>query len=277
MHGRIFQVTDRANGKQAMVGKDKDSNTDYATQALQVIEHVISERGYTRPAVITFKNLADRLSIDGASVGHFYAARGTNAHEGADAVFIAGAPQASPYQVVETAKMVFWEDDAAFDTAWVSKDVPYQYADADGVGRCYPVSGFWRDVRLQAVLESIREDEIIQAAHRGRPVNHPVDIWLLTNVPIDGLPPDELLTMRDVLGVAAGVNIWKYRALLDKAAGASSVSVADAQSVGISYATARSYIKRLAEQPGWTLVSDSDGGRGRPVLRAVRSTLSDIL
>lgn len=267
--GRVIQVVDRANGKQAITGTDGDTKTEHARHAELLIQEIVKTSAYQRPSVIGFKNFVDRLAVDGALYGHFYAARGTNAHEEADAVFIVGAPQASPYQIVEMAKMIFWEDDVAFDTAWVTKDVPYLYEDGDGNGRAYPVSGFWKDRRLQAILETIREDEIVQAAHRGRPVNHAVDIWLLTNVPVDGLPPDQLTTMREIMGVGEGVNIWKWRLLLDSANAGDGITTEQATSLGINYATARQYMRRLAAEPGWEMVTIKSG-KGRPKMAVKR-------
>jgi len=41
---------------------------------------------------------------------------------------------------------------------------------------------------LSAVLEQYRDAEILQSIHRARPLRNKVDVWLLTNVPIAGLP-----------------------------------------------------------------------------------------
>jgi len=263
LQGKVIQVVDRANGKQAITGPGGKVHTEHARHAELVIEQVIKEHEYKHPSVIGFKNFVDRMSVDGVLPGHFYAARGTNIHEDADAIFIVGAPQASPYQIVEIAKMIFWEDDTAFDTAWIIKDVPYLYQDENGDGRSYPVSGFWKDRRLQAILETIREDEIVQAAHRGRPVNHPVDIWLLTNVPVDGLPPDQLTTMREIMGTGDGVNIWKWKQLVDSAETGDGITTEEAGKLGIHYSTVRSYLRRLGSQPGWELMNIKNGP-GRP-------------
>ena len=222
---------------------------------------MVQAQGYSRPAVITFKDLTKEIDIDTA---HFYAARGTNALEDADAIFILGAPQASDYDLVQLAKMIYFDRDEAFEVNRTTRDVVYNYTDPeDGLGRAYPISGYWDDPHLNAILQAIREDEILQAAHRARPVNHPVDIWLLTNVPIGGLPPDELLTMRDVMGAPEGVNIFKWakvQRLIDEE---EVITVSDITELGIHRNTANKYLDFIAEMDGWSKAVVKTGKRGR--------------
>jgi hypothetical protein len=249
--GRIYQVVDRANGKTTLTGQDGEA-TAKARQVEDLIRKVISDHGYRRASVIGFKAFVTKSSLgEIARTAHYYAARGTNEHEDADAMFIVGAPQANIYDVVKLAKMIYFERETAFRVEWTTRDTPYNYVDGDGQGRMYPVSGFWGDDDLQAVLETLREDEIIQAAHRGRPVNHPVDIWLITNIPIASLPPDRLLTMREIMGAPAGVDTFRW-ALVQKLMGEKDqISISDLTAVGFHYETASHYLDLIGEQPGW--------------------------
>jgi hypothetical protein len=283
LYGRIFQVVDRANGKSALSPSEGDrarrkmvgsEQTLHAKQAEQVIRRIIEERGYQAPSVIGFKDFINHLGLDDLSVNtaHFYAARGTNEHQDADAIFVVGAPQANFYDVVKMAKMIYFERDHAFVVKWLSKDQAYNFTGSDGLGRCYPVSGFWEDPDLQAILETLREDEIIQAAHRARPVNHPVDIWLLTNVPIDGLPPDELLTMREIMGSPQGVDMWRWQKVKELMNVLDTITIVDLEKCGISHKTAVEYMNQIAKHPGWELAArktDSQQG-GRPTKLAKR-------
>lgn len=273
MHGRVFQVVDRANGKTALVKGGK--RTAKANQAEDLIRRIISSRDYQRPTVIGFKDFVDDTDLEDVRTGHFYAARGTNEHEDADAVFILGAPQSNIYDVVKMAKMIYFERDQAFHVTWRTEEKAYRYVDPDdGLGRTYPVSGFWNDPDLQAVLETIREDEIVQAAHRGRPVNHPVDIWLLTNVPIDSLPPDELLTMQAVLGAPDGVDIFKWAEVQSLMAEKDEIVISDLTALGMHYETASKYLDLIAEQPGWEKAAKKSR-RGKPAKVASRSIIAD--
>jgi hypothetical protein len=272
MQGRIFQVVDRSNGKTSLTAGRDPGSKRRVQQAERMVERIVSEHGYQRPVVITYKGLAEQDALFGEiERAHFYAARGTNAYETADAIFILGAPQPATYDVVKLAKMVFFEREAAFRVEWVTQPRPYAYVAPDGLGRTYPTSGFWHDADLQVLLEALREDEIIQAAHRGRPINQPVDIWLLTNVPVWGLPPTELLTMRDVLGAPEGVDVFRWaevQALIDSQ---DTITVADIKALGLHYDTASSYVEKIAELPGWEKAAIKTGRRGLPPKAAQRT------
>ena len=78
---------------------------------------------------------------------------------------------------------------------------PYQYQDENGDGREVEVREF-KDERLNMLLKTSREYEIAQAAHRIRLLLSPGEkkIWLLTNLPIDGLPPTKLTTLAEING-----------------------------------------------------------------------------
>lgn len=257
LQGKVYQVVDRANGKTALLGKE-NSPSNKASQAKQLIDAIISSRGYINPSIITFKGLVD--IFDDQRMGHFYAARGTNDHEDADSIFILGSPQPNIYDVVRLAKMIFFERDQSFHVHWCMQERVYPYIHPDGQGRSYPISGFWNDPDLQVILEALREDEILQAAHRGRPVNHPVDIWLLTNIPLDELPPDELLTMREVLGAPLGVNIFLWEQVLRLAETKNEIFLSDLIGLGISKNTAAKYLDALISQ-GWELGARKPGDR----------------
>jgi len=267
LHGKIYQVVDRANGKSSLDGEDARGRS-HRKQTETLVQAIIKQHDYQRPVVITYKGFKDG-DFGGADTAHFYAARGTNAYEDADAVIVVGAPQANIYDVVKQAKMIFFERNTAFKVHWTPEEKVYNFVDQDGNGRSYPVSGFWEDPDLQATLETIREDEIIQAAHRGRPVNKPVDIWLLTNVPIWSLPPDELLTMRDVLQAPDGVDIFKWEKVQKIRNENGEVFVSDLTAIGFHSETASKYIDLLVS------MGDEKGARkpgpkgGRPEKGAV--------
>jgi len=271
LHGRIFQVVDRANGKSSLDGEDARGRK-HRGQTETLVQSIIAQHGYLRPVVITYKDLAENGDFGKADTAHFYAARGTNAYEDADAVIVVGAPQANIYDVVKQAKMIFFERDTAFKVHWTPEEKVYNFTDPDGRGRSYPVSGFWQDPDLQSVLEAIREDEIIQAAHRGRPVNKPVDIWLVTNVPIWSLPPDELLTMRDILDAPEGVDIFKWEKVQQLMDEKDVITIGDIENAGISRKTAGEYLDIVSKQPGWkpTFAAERTNKGGRPKRSASR-------
>jgi hypothetical protein len=265
-------VVDRANGKHALTSDEARSKL-WQEQTRGMVRKIISDYGYIRPVVISYKDMTGMFpDLD---TTHFYAARGTNQFEDADAVIVIGSPQPNFYDVVKMAKMIYFERNQAFRVSWTSRDQPYQHTAADGQGRCYPVSGFWEDADLQAILETLREDEIIQAAHRARPVNHAVDIWLLTNVPVSGLAPDELLTMREILGAPDGVDMWRWQRVKKLMTDRDTITVADIEALGISYEKANKYFELIAGMDGWekTLVKTARGGKPTKVLgRAIATS-----
>lgn len=275
--GRVYQVYDRSNGKSTVLDAQGESKAQPLKQLKAQIE-VIAKR-YQRPAVITFQGLAEQVGEWAGA--HFYAARGTNQFQDCDAIIIAGTPQAPRTGLERMARMVFWERMAPFQTSWSTAVRAYAYTDPqDGQGRGYPVSGFWGDGDLQAVLWSVREAEIIQAAHRGRPVLRPVDIWLLTNLPLPELPPDRLLSIQELLAAPAGVEVWKWIAVVAfaeaRAAEVGFVTVNDlVGEFGLSRNTASKYVDLLIQDLDWQAAAvPSTGGRPargvkRPDFRAI--------
>lgn len=277
MLGTIFQVTNRTNGKSALVNRETKTRTAKADETLTLIKHLCEKHQYQRPALISYKDAL--LELDWIETGHFYAARGTNAFEHADAIFILGAPMPQPMQLVNMAKMLFFERDEAFRVVWSEKDVPYEYVDPeDGQGRAYPVSGFWGDPDLQAVLEMFREDELIQAVHRIRPVNHPCDIWLFTNIPVSGLAPDRLVSMQELQGAPEGTVISKWNRLLAWADGRDQISLSDLPgAIDVHYETAKKYFDALLETGEWQPVTAvRTGTRGRPKRTIERAFFADF-
>lgn len=204
--GDVYQVWNRANGISTLRNvKDQTEQEARArstrrAQTLEFVRRIISERGYNTPAVITFKDFEGEFqSIPGVETGHFGGARGTNDFIACDACFVIGTPMPSQTEIVSIASQLFFERDEPFDARWTTRLMRYDYQDEDGNGWEYPVSGFWNDADLQAIVTQMREDEILQAAHRVRPILRTVDVWLMTNIPIAALPPKELVDMQDVL------------------------------------------------------------------------------
>lgn len=212
LRGRIVQVTDRANGKSSLV-RDGEA-TDKVEQTAKQIRHIIAKHGLQKPGIITFQDMLSLADLDDVHALHFYAARGTNVQEHVDGHIVVGTPQPSILEMDKLARMLFFERMMPFNKAWSTRDVSYHYADTDGKGRAYSVSGFWHDPDLQAVLWQYREAELIQAAHRSRLAIRDVTVWLLTNLPVWELPPAELLQIRELFGAPEGVDAFRWQAVL---------------------------------------------------------------
>jgi hypothetical protein len=271
LKGKVFQVWSRTNGKGSLV--NDQGPTGKFDQLQQQIRRIIAKYGYKRPAIMTHKALAERFS-EYQHVGHFGATRGSNEFVDCDALIVAGTPQPPLDEMHAEARMLFFDRTKAFTQTWSERDVPYAY-DAGGYGWSYPVSNFYDDPDLAAVLWQRREAEIVQAAHRVRPVLQDVDIWLLTNIPIEQLPPSELLSIQDLFGAPDGVDVYRWLEVLDIAdaffdADTPLRSVDLVERLEISPTTARHYLDCIEkEQVGrWkaekVLVPNKQGKVGRP-------------
>ncbi len=257
--GRVKQVWPRANGKGALV--KNEVLTSKAEQLVQQVDQIIKKHDYKRPAIITFEKLK---SLFDAETGHFYGARGTNRYEGCDALIVAGTPQPDLGTITKHARMLYQERMQPFDVAWSERDVLYA-----NQAYSYPVSGFWHDPDLNALLWQFREAELIQSAHRARPILHDVDIWLLTNIPLDDLPPDDLLDIKALFDAPMGVDPYGWPRILtyadrqDQENGC--VTAADlTRTFDISRTTANKYIDILTEAYGWVEVKAASRQRGKP-------------
>jgi hypothetical protein len=267
INGKIYQIVDRSNNKSTiMKGEER---TPKADQLEKTIDHIIKKYGYKNPVIISYQAFVKNVKIE-AKTAHFYAARGSNAYQDCDAIIVAGTPQPSIYDVAKMAKMIFFERDTGFDFGkFTAMPLKYRFVDADGFGRQYPISGFWNDQDLQEILKTVREDEIVQAAHRGRPVNRDVDIWLLLNMPIDSLPPDELLTIRDIFDAPLGVNAFLFHNVLELANSIADrnggiITLNDFIESGINRRTAMRYMDALTEDNGWVDAKIRKNASGRP-------------
>lgn len=270
LHGRIFQVTNRAHGVGTLVSGQGNLRAA-AVKQLQVQVRSIADR-YDRPAVISHQAVVADLA--GALERlHFYAARGTNDLVRCDALIVAGTPMPPADSLVRQAAMLFPERMTAFDTRWSERILPYAYVDpADGQGRAYPVNGYWHDPDLQAVLWAYREAEIIQAAHRARPIGRDVDVWLLTNLPLPELPPTRLLSLRELCAAPEGVAPARWAEVMAyaqrTAAAAGCVTTVDLmQQFSLHRTTAYKYLDLLVTALGWERAA-APQRRGRPIRSA---------
>src|SRR6185295_11363793 len=144
------------------------------------------------------------LNADPDDAGHFGAQRGTNRFEGCDCLIVVGAQQPTTTALVDTAAQVFHTRTLPFDTTWSTLDRPFA-----GQPWAWPIGGFWNDADLQTLLEQFREAELLQAVHRARPIRYPIDVWLLTNVPIPDLPV-QLVSLADLFGAPPEVDPYRW-------------------------------------------------------------------
>jgi hypothetical protein len=161
--------------------------------------------------VLTGENPSGSLPVSGqyagADIAHFGNIRGTNDFEDHDVVVILGREQPSS-RAAERRAMAIWYDTER-PIRQIKEDgrgqVQYPYGERhyrmwDGTRREVRVR-VHPDRRVQAVVEQVREAEMIQAIDRLRLIHTPRKkmVVILCNVPVD-LPVDDLITWRQLVG-----------------------------------------------------------------------------
>lgn len=270
LQGRVYQVYDSLNNKRRLdpEGMQSSPKIDHLKQQ---IARILS-RGYQNPAYISYKDLVQSLAPDGTApelLAHFGGSRGTNRLQECDCLIVVGAPQPPLPQLVDMAAMLYHERDEPFDATWSTRDLPYE-----GQPWAWPIGGFWNDAQLQTLLNQCRESELIQAIHRARPLIRDVDVWLLTNAPLDGLPV-ELLSIRELFGAPEKVDPYRWPEVVATAesrmGAAGMVTTADLVDAGLCQRpAARRYLEALAECQGWAVVRAPSMGRGQPPIALVK-------
>lgn len=282
--GKIYQVTDRANNK-SYLGAGTAEGEKHRQQMVEQVK-AIAEK-FKNPAIITFMDLKNLLpDMESA---HFYANRGSNAFENCDALFLVGSPMPPVHQIVNAAKCIYQKRMRPFMDKWIVEDKEYMYIDKeydgdDGMsGWAFPVGKFHRDdIDLNLLLWQMREAEIIQAANRLRIISSDKPVYLLTNLPIDQLYPDVLLTIRDLLSCPPDVPPFNWTSYLrfarDWAAKHGVVSANDmAERFSIKRKTATKYIEYIAQQKGWesAALRTSMRGKSSPAVKKRRTIDND--
>lgn len=277
MAGQVFQVYASLNNRDTVLGDDipagetkrgKNRSGKRADLDRQVTQ-IVQSRGYHRAAVVTYKDLKTLFRT--YDTAHFYGLRGSNAFTEHDALIVVGTPQPTIESLIDQAAMLLQERMRPFTRDW--SDQVQRYGQ---LSFGYPVSGFHHDPELHALLQQAREAELIQAAHRVRPLYRPVDVWLLTNLPLRDLPPDELLSLNDLFDAPAGVDRERWIEVEALAARQGIVTAADlVNELKLPERTARRWIDAASAHPGWRAVTQPSSG-GRPMRGIVRTFAADF-
>ncbi len=136
-------------------------------------------------------------------VDHFGNVKGSNDYQHKRQVIIIGAPSIHPDELLQMAHCIWHDDPEPIDDEMVKDGNwrEFQYREHE-TGNGYAVEvREYKDKRLNLLLKFYREYEIAQDAHRIRPLLYPGErkIWLLTNLPIDELPPTYITDLDDII------------------------------------------------------------------------------
>lgn len=266
LQGHVRQVWAGLNNKMSLTS-DAGAKLDH----LQAQIARITSFGYNDVRYVTYKDFVRVLAPDDRDLAtYFGGSRGTNKLEGCDCLIVVGAPQAPTAQLIDMAAMLYHERDEPFDAIWSTRDRAY-----DGQPWAWPIGGFWNDQDLQTLLEQNRESELIQAIHRARPLIRDVDVWLLTNVPLEGVPV-ELVSLQELFDAPAGVDPYRWPDVItlaeeriDRAGIVTTADLVDASLCQKS--VARKYLETLAAQQGYLIVRAPAAGRGQPPMGCVKN------
>jgi len=252
--GKIYQVSNSLNNISSLFRRDANGertpHPSFVTLS-DFVHKLVEEKGYERWAVATYKDGEDLFETPYTM--HFGGNRGTNQWrngEGApQAVFVVGAPMPPVVEIEDMAGMIWEKRVNKFDATWSKVDKK---------------SNFWNDPILADLTWLLRESEIIQTVHRSGVNIREVDVYLLTNLPIDELPPDETVTWKDALNVPDGIAPAQWLKVCDWAdeikAEQGVVTIEAFMQRGVSRNSANKYVDALIER-GWYPVSKTNTDR----------------
>ncbi len=147
--------------------------------------------------------LAPRLSPN-VLAGHFGGVRGSNDYQHCVAGVVLGREQARPRAVEDIARALFADDPDPLNLTgeYVEERRGIRMRDGSAVAVTVQVHP---DPRVQAVLESVREDEIAQVVDRLRLIHNaePKHVYIITNVPAD-VTVDRVVTFNALFHEATG-------------------------------------------------------------------------
>lgn len=281
--GEIYQVIDGPSSKTSMVTLDGEFTVN-VEKVKALLAHIVKEQGYKTVGVITFAAIEAEFQKEGYQTMHFGAETGSNQFEGIDVLFVVGTPMPPQHDIEGMTKIIYFNRMRPFqkrraedDKLWSKEEKHYEgHFTKQG-----QVGGYGGDLDLQSVLWQHREAKIIQAVHRARINLFPIDVWLLSKIPIKELPPDHIRTITEIWGgPRRGIEAQRWLAFkefadkrLEEGEVITSADVVSA--LGVTAATARKWITLLVEQepdswswpPADYIVPKQ--GRGKPPLRLV--------
>jgi hypothetical protein len=268
MAGTIYQVPTALNNIASVCGKEGESKRG---KLRQQVERILSVGGYKQPALISYKRIVNELSdLPLESTGHFGGERGTNRLEACDALIVIGAPQPPKAALLDMAAMLYDTQTRPFRVVWSDREIVGFAGTPYGVA----VGGYWDEPRLNTIVRQMREAELVQAINRARPLRRAVDVWLLTNVALGGVPVT-LRTLAELFGAPDGVDPYQWPALeawaLDHLQRRPALSSAElAAYLQIAPPTARRYLSHLRAAHGYYEARVAPDGPGRPAYSITR-------
>ena len=193
---RVVQITDSALSKSRLA-----ANADHLSARLAEFAGRVKAKN-PNGAVISGKGFLERAKADGYFTdlpdGHYGALRGLSTLETADWLIQVGRNE-PPVWAVERKARCWFADEPTLELGTVKRD-PEWLQGKDDAARINAITSFAND-HCQRILESLREEESLQAIDRLRLIHagRPKTVYLLSNQPLPGIQPDVLTTLDSLL------------------------------------------------------------------------------
>lgn len=202
----ITQLVDGSYGITSLWNRKTKQPKSSLKRLLKKVVFPLVKQNPSEVLIVTWKRVADylrELQAQGElsnqiGIEHYGNIEGSNEHEHRKRVILLGTPQVSPDQLEEMAHALFQTDHEPVSMETEERWEPYAYQDADERGYEVKVRRY-KDERVELLARLFKEDEIVQAAHRVRPLLHKGrEIYLLTHLPLAELPPTRLVTLDEL-------------------------------------------------------------------------------
>jgi hypothetical protein len=197
---QVWQIYDQGLPASSFKSDDKIKEVRDIILALQADRADLGQDGF---AVIGREKVVTRLDVPTQiKQGHYWKLRGSRAFEQCHTLVLVGAAEPDFVDAELRADLIFGRN---LPRDRVSETRPYYLRSQPGMSWAIELE-VYMDPDLRAYYERLREAEMVQAGFRLRPLHgsHKL-IVVLSNIPLRGLPPTELMTMSQLearLGVA---------------------------------------------------------------------------
>lgn len=200
-HAEIIQIRDRTFAKSSLVKKEESGThilTDFGWKTVMLLQELSLKK---RTFIVTYMRVKAliRPHLPGVEIRHFGNLRGIDLFKDFEQAIIVGRNMPSPLDVRRMVRTLYRDDAKPLDFSLKTVLVPYRMA--NGSPACLPVDQY-ADPRTRAVVETIREEETLQAMHRLRLVRregNPPRVVIFSNLPIPGIKVDHLISIDQVV------------------------------------------------------------------------------
>lgn len=191
-NAHITQITDSAMSHRRLL----DDNDYMSSRLLELVQRKAREHGPHGAVIAPLKWIEAHGHRLPASIktAHFGGLRGLNELEQCDWLIQIGRFQPPPHAVESAARAWFPDIHLNLGGGYLQERRELSAENGDGA---YVWTHSHSDPRCRELLESIREEESLQAVDRLRLVHAqtPKHIYLISNLPLPGIEPDVLTTL----------------------------------------------------------------------------------